>query len=185
MTKIGILTGAFNPLTRAHVALAEAARPMVDEIVCVIPRAYPHKAFEGATLDERREMLELAGVHDRVEITGSGLFIDIARELRRPETELHFICGADAAERVIGWNYGEAGAVDRMFEELSLLVAPRVRRFAAPERFRHRVRAIELAQGFEDVSSTEVRHRIAMGERWEHLVPASIVERVREIYRAA
>src|SRR5579872_4296223 len=71
--KIGILAGAFNPVTRAHVALAEAAREVVDEIVCVLPRDYPHKEWHGALLEERVDMLHRTGSFDRVEITRGGL----------------------------------------------------------------------------------------------------------------
>jgi nicotinate-nucleotide adenylyltransferase len=178
------MPGAFNPVTRAHAELARAARPMVDEIVCVVPRVYPHKHFHGATLAERIEMIERAGLADRVEIAGGGLFIEIARDLKQPDTVIEFICGADAAERVIGWDYGEPGSIDRMLEEFSLLVAPRAGGFVAPEHLRHRVRALEVMAGFEDVSSTEVRERIAAGKPWEHLVPEPIVGLVRTIYGA-
>jgi nicotinic acid mononucleotide adenylyltransferase len=39
-----------------------------------------------------------------------------------------------------------------------------------------------VRKGHEEVSSTEVRERIARGEPWEHLVPEKIRARVREIY---
>jgi cytidyltransferase-like protein len=182
--RIGVLAGAFNPVTRAHAELARAARPLVDEIVCVVPKVYPHKHFHGATLDQRIEMIERTKLADRVEVADSGLFIDIARELGQPDVTIEFICGADAAERVITWDYGEAGAIDRMLEEFSFLVAPRATEFAPPEHLCHRVRPLAVASGFEDVSSTEVRDRIAAGMPWEHLVPESIVDLVRRIYLA-
>lgn len=182
MKRVGILPGAFNPVTRAHVALADSARGIVDEIVCVIPRAYPHKEFHGATFEQRLKMLDLAGIHDRVEITESGLFIDIARELRRPGDEVFFICGADAAERVIHWDYGQPGAIDQMLEEFSLLVAPRNTHFAPPEHLRHRIHELAVPQGFEEISSTNIRALIAGGKPWEHLVPESIVTLVGRIY---
>jgi nicotinate-nucleotide adenylyltransferase len=182
--RIGVLAGAFNPVTCAHAELARAARPMVDEIVCVVPKVYPHKEIHGATLDQRIEMIERAGIADRIELVENGLFIEIARALRQPDAEIDFICGADAAERVINWDYGEEGAIDRMMDEFSFLVAPRATAFTAPEHLRHRVRALDVAPGFADVSSTEVRERIAAGRPWEHLVPASIVDLVRKIYLA-
>ncbi len=183
MTKrIGILAGAFNPVTKAHLALADAALGSVDEVVCVVPRTYPHKHFHGAALEDRIEMLRLAGGRYRVEITAGGLFIDIARELRRDGEEISLICGRDAAERIIHWDYGRPGAIDEMLEEFSLLVAERGGSYEAPEHLRHRVRHLELADDFNDVSSTEVRRRIAEGEPWEHLVPEAIIERVRRIY---
>jgi nicotinate-nucleotide adenylyltransferase len=180
--RIGVLAGAFNPVTRAHLALADAAGKILDEVVCVVPRAYPHKQFHGARLEDRIEMLKLAGGRYRVETAQSGLFIDIARELRQPDTEIFFICGRDAAERVVDWDYGEPGAIEKMLEEFSLLVAERGDAYQAPAHLRHRVHHLEIAEDFSDVSSTEVRRRIAAGEPWEHLVPPAIAAHVRKIY---
>ncbi len=184
MKRVGVLAGAFNPVTRAHLALAEAATKVVDEVVCVVPRVYPHKQFHGAELQDRIEMLRLAGGQYRVESTAGGLFIDIARELRQPGTEILFICGRDAAERIIHWDYGDAGAIEKILEDFSLLVAERGGTYEAPAHLRHRVQRLEIAEDFSEVSSTEVRRRIAAGEPWEHLVPASITEYVRKIYTA-
>src|SRR5580658_3860180 len=58
--RVGVIAGAFNPVTRAHVALAEAARAHVDEIVFAVPRVLPHKEYEGASLAQRVEMLRRA-----------------------------------------------------------------------------------------------------------------------------
>jgi nicotinate-nucleotide adenylyltransferase len=184
LKRVGVLAGAFNPVTRAHLALADAALHRVDEVICVVPRAYPHKEFHGAALEDRIAMLKLADGRYRVETTEGGLFIDIARELRRADTELFFICGRDAAERIIHWDYGEAGAIETMLDEFSLLVADRGGTYEAPAHLRHRVHALPLDEDFSEVSSTEVRRRIAAGEPWEHLVPPPIVERVRKIYAA-
>jgi len=183
MKRVGVLAGAFNPVTRAHLALAQAALGSVDEVICVVPRVYPHKHFHGAALEDRIEMLKLAGGKYRVEITEGGLFIDIARELRRANTEICFICGRDAAERIIAWDYGEAGAIEKMLDEFSLLIAERGGKYQAPERLRHRVSHFALDEDFSEVSSTEVRRRIAAGEPWEHMVPQAIAEHVRKIYR--
>jgi nicotinic acid mononucleotide adenylyltransferase len=146
-----------------------------------VPRVYPHKELHGAALEDRIEMLKLAGPY-RIEATEGGLFIEIARELRKPDNELCFVCGKDAAERIIHWDYGEAGAIERMLEEFSLLVAERGGTYRPPQHLRHRVRHMELAEDFSEVSSTEVRRRIAAGEPWEHLVPAAITGQVKRIY---
>jgi nicotinate-nucleotide adenylyltransferase len=182
--RLGILAGAFNPVTRAHLALVDAALSFVDEAVCVVPRHYPHKQLHGAGPDERIEMLHRAGGRYQVEVSERGLFIDIARELRRtrPHTDFYFICGRDAAERVVNWDYGEPGAVERLLQEFHLLVAARQGEFTAPDPLRHRVHTLPLAEPYDEVSSSDVRRRIAAGEPWEHLVPESIVEIVRRIY---
>jgi nicotinate (nicotinamide) nucleotide adenylyltransferase len=190
--KIGILAGSFNPPTIAHLELARAASACVDLIVCVVPRVFPHKPYSGATLDQRVEMLETAGLaipHD-IASTERGLFIDIARECREhygaqvplSKVQLSFICGRDAAERILHWDYGRPGVVEEMLGAFELLVAPRGGHFSPPEEFRHRIHLLNIGEGHEAVSSTEVRERIARGEPWEDLVPEKIRERVREIY---
>jgi nicotinic acid mononucleotide adenylyltransferase len=181
---IAVLAGAFNPLTRAHLALVDAGLRVTDEAICVVPRAYPHKSFDGAGFEDRLEMLQRAKSGYEVAVTEGGLLIDIARELRRarPEAEIHFLCGRDAAERVLNWDYGTPGAVETMLDEFGLLVAARQGEFSAPAHLRSRIRPLPIAAEFDDHSSSEVRRRIAASEAWEHLVPESIVDLVGQIY---
>ena len=184
---VGILAGSFNPPTIAHLELAEAASRRLDLIVCVVPRVFPHKDYSGATLEQRIEMLDAAGlpIPHAIASTRHGLFIDIARECRDhygTGVKMSFICGRDAAERILHWDYGRAGVVEEMLGEFELLVAPRGGHFSPPAEYRDRIHALHMRSGYEEVSSTEVRERIARGEPWEHLVPEGIRERVREIY---
>ncbi|HEX5229103.1 MAG TPA: hypothetical protein VFW44_15405 [Bryobacteraceae bacterium] len=184
---MGILAGSFNPPTIAHRELALAASGAVDVVVCVVPEVFPHKSYSGATLEQRIEMLDAAGlaVPHAIASTHEGLFIDIAGEFRThygADVELAFICGRDAAERILEWDYGRAGVVEEMLAQFELLVAPRGGEFVAPGEFRHRIQTLALPGEHELVSSTEVRERIVRGEAWEHLVPEGIWDRVREIY---
>jgi nicotinic acid mononucleotide adenylyltransferase len=171
----------------AHIELAQASIRRVDLVVCVVPRVFPHKEYSGATLEQRVEMLDAAGltVPHVIASTSQGLFIDIAREVREhygAETQLSFICGRDAAERILQWDYGRPGVVEEMLREFELLVAPRGGHFSPPEEYRHRIHRLQVRSGHEEISSTEVRERIARGEPWEHLVPEGIREKIREIY---
>lgn len=185
--KLGVLAGTFNPPTVAHVELANAAAGHVDEVLCVVPRIFPHKEYSGATLEQRIELLEFAGldVPHSIATTEKGLFIDIARECRAhygPETSFYFLCGRDAAERVLTWDYERPGVVEEMLREFELLVARRAGEFRVPPEFPGRIHTLELREVHDHVSSTEVRDRIARGEPWEHLVPESIRARVKQIY---
>ncbi len=185
--KVGILAGSFNPPTIAHIELARAASATVDLVLFVVPQVFPHKEYIGATLAQRVEMLEAAGleVPHAIASTSEGLFIDIARECREHyggAVELRFVCGRDAAERILRWDYGRAGVVEEMFREFELLVAPRAGHFSPPREFAQRIHVLSVGAEHAEVSSTEVRERIARGEAWEHLVPERIRERVREIY---
>src|SRR5436309_4765393 len=100
--RLAILPGAFNPPTRAHLAMAEAALSVVDEVLFVLPRIFPHKEYGGAPFKARVEMLRaaLAGnPHFSLAVSDRGLFIDIAREARveyGAGTELFLLCGRDA-----------------------------------------------------------------------------------------
>jgi len=186
---LGILAGTFNPPTRAHLALARAALGRVDEVLFVLPRAFPHKSYDEVGFRERLAMLE-AALHDepRFSIASSegGLFIEIARECREvypPGTRLLFLCGRDAAERIVNWDYGEPGAFVRMLDEFELLVAPRGGPYVAPEEMRGKIHSLDCDCG--DVSATDVRERIRHGEPWEALVPPEIVQMVRKKYGVA
>src|SRR5689334_8718358 len=83
--RLGILPGTFNPVTIAHIEMAQAAHGLVDEVVFVLPRVFPHKPYSGASFQERVELLRtaLAG-HPEMSIaaTGGGLFVEIAGACR-------------------------------------------------------------------------------------------------------
>lgn len=186
---VGILPGAFNPVTVAHLALARAALARVDEVVFVLPRRFPHKEYSSAGIEERAGLLLALAVEwpcFSVAHADGGLFVETARECRAAyggNVRVSVLCGRDAAERAVGWDYGAPGAIEKMFEEFSLLVAARRGEYAPPPHLAHAVDRLELEGGFDHVSASEVRQRIAAGDAWEHLVPAAVREGVRRLYR--
>ncbi|HWE50889.1 MAG TPA: hypothetical protein VG273_13935 [Bryobacteraceae bacterium] len=97
-------------------------------------------------------------------------------------TEIALACGRDAAERIAGWDYGRPGVFDEMLQRHPLLVAGRAGEYTPAEHHRERILHIPLASHAEGVSSSEVRRRIREKLPWEHLVPASIIEIVRQVY---
>jgi len=187
-SRLGILPGTFNPITVAHLALGRAALSRVDEVVFALPRILPHKEYTGASFDERVEML-LTALADEpafsIAAVDRGLFVEIAAECRAAygeEVALWFLCGRDAAERFANWDYGEPGAFAGMLRQFDLLVASRQGTYQPPPELEAAVSRLDLPGGFDHVSATEVRERITRGEPWEHLVPAAIIGKVREIY---
>ena len=187
--RLGILPGTFNPPTLAHVGLASAALSRVDEVLFVLPHVFPHKVYEGAAFEERIEMLRLALSDEQrfsIGASGAGLFIEIARECRGAygeDTGLSFLCGRDAAERVVNWDYGEPEAFPRMLEVFELLVASRNGEYQPPPGMRHRIHPLPLQQDFDEVSATRVRESIARGHAWEHLVAPTTIPLIRRTYR--
>jgi len=184
--KLAILAGSFNPPTRAHVALAEAALAFADEVLFVLPKVRPHKEYVGASFEQRFGMLQTVVAGNRkwsIGIADRGLFIEIAAEARPcyPDSELWFVCGRDAAERIVAWDYGHPDAFAKMLDSFGLLVARRKGEYTPPPNLAERIKPLAF-ESYDEHSSTEVRERIRAGGEWRRLVPESIVEEVERIY---
>ena len=184
--KLAILAGAFNPPTRAHLAMAEAALSVVDEVLFALPRAFPHKEYTGWEFETRLALLRaaLAG-NPRFSLasTEGGLFVKIAEEARSvygAGTELFLLCGRDTAERIVGWDYGDGDSIQKQLESFKLLVGRRGGEYEPPAGIRNRVRLLDLPPGLDEVSSSELRRRMQAGEPWRHLAPESIVHLIEQ-----
>lgn len=187
-SSVALLAGAWNPPTRAHVELARAALGWARRAVFVLPRAFPHKRVEGAPFETRVEWIRtLASLDPRfaAAVSDGGLFLEMAREARALGAQRVFhVCGSDAADRIIRWDYGGLPPIEKQLEEYELLVAPRPLPYRAPEHLRPRVRTLIVPALLDGISSSEVRRRIAAGEPWRHLVPEPLAASISEAYRA-
>ncbi len=115
------------------------------------------------------------------------MFVEIAGECREAygaDVRLSFLCGRDAAERIADWDYGRTGAFAEMLEQFDILVAARAGEYCPPQSLSNSFARLDVSGGFDHVSASEVRARIASGEPWRHLVPAAVVQRVGEIYKS-
>ncbi|MSV30408.1 MAG: nicotinate-nicotinamide nucleotide adenylyltransferase [Bryobacterales bacterium] len=183
---LGLFPGTFNPPTRAHVELARAALAMVDRVAWILPREFPHKGYEGVDFTGRLRMVQAAIAGEPgffARSAESGLFIDIARDFREShgsDTRLVMLCGRDAAERIVNWDYGHSEAFPRMLDEFEMLVASRGGRYEPPAELRHRIHSLDFA--LDEISATDIRDRIARGESWEFLVAEGVEALVRELY---
>lgn len=153
----------------------------------MLPRTLPHKEYEGATLEQRAAMmLRVADSEPGLSaaISERGLFIDIAQEAREhyPAAALYFLCGRDAAERIVGWDYGDPRAIHRMLEVFHLLVAPRQGAYRPPPELAHAIHGLRLAD-YDECSATRVREAVRQGREWKSLVPEIIHDLVEQIYR--
>ena len=186
--RLALLPGAWNPPTTAHVAMARAALQWADEVVFVIPQALPHKEFEGVSFADRARMIAQAAAREpRVSaaITESGYYFEMAAEAHASVIgphEIGLICGRDAAERIAGWDYGRSGVFEEMLARHPLLVASRSGLWQQAEGYGDRVVTLKMEPGFDLISSTEVRRRVAAAEDWMPLVPESIHNEVARLY---
>lgn len=186
--RLAILPAAFDPPTRAHVALADAALASCDETLLVLPRVFPHKPYDGVAFEARLQMLlELAEAHPRYSVgsVDDGLFVSIAQACHAAygaQVELTFLCGRDAAERIVHWDYGGGPAFAEQLRQFQMLVARRGQGFEIPETMRGRIHSTELCD-CEAVSSTEVRQRLRDGRAIGDLIPSEIAAAITRLYR--
>ena len=182
-----IVPGAFNPPTRAHVILARAALEHADAALFTLPSKLPHKEFTGASLEQRAAMLSrITSADERLgtAVADGGLYAEIAHEAREsfPDARIQLLCGRDAAERIVNWQYDTPGIVERMLSECELLVAAREGAYEPPVSLRSRIRLLE-APNLDEYSSTRLRELLRGEGNWRELAPEEIVDLIVEIYR--
>jgi len=167
------------------------ARCQADEVIWLLPRVFPHKGFEGVGFEARRSMLETLTQQYAVfsaAVSDGGLYAEMAAEARDyfcPQTEISLVLGRDAAERIAAWDYGAPGVFDDFVRRHRLLVADRSGEYEPAEHHRGRISNLPMEASWDDVSSSEVRRRIANGEDWRMLVPPAIAGMVEGLYGSA
>jgi nicotinate-nucleotide adenylyltransferase len=188
--RLGILGGTFDPVHVAHLAAAAAARDQLKltrVLVVVAGDPWQKQGRVRAGAAVRYEMVAAAidGVDgleaSRLEIDRSGptYTIDTIETLHRelPERELFLIVGSDVAASLDSWHRADA-----LRAALTLAVVDR--EDAAPSIPPSGWRCVRVHMPRLDVSSTDLRRRIAAGESVDFLVPppAARIMRARNLY---
>lgn len=195
--RIGVLSASFNPPTRAHVALLEAAQAAfhLEEGVLLLALTHVEKPLAGFGLPERLAMLR-AIARSRpawsVALCNRARFFEKAQALRAAVGEapaLFFLMGGDTLARLFDPRYYPdvpmEAALEAFFRTAHLLIAPRPPwdRRALEDflhdpwraRYRARISFLDLPTALAAVSSSEVRQRLARGEPVADLVPPEIL----------
>ncbi|GIW05870.1 MAG: hypothetical protein KatS3mg060_0675 [Dehalococcoidia bacterium] len=128
-----LLAGSFNPPTRAHLALLDAARAAGADLVAfvVAVRSVDKETVEAATIEDRLALLDAIArrVGAVLALTNAGLYVDQARALRAllPTTRLSFLIGYDKLVQIFDPRYydNREQALTKLFDEADLLVLPR------------------------------------------------------------
>ena len=198
--RIGILGGTFDPPHLGHLWLAtlaaDAAR--LDRVLFMPAAQPPHK--RGQRVSRATDRL----VMTRLAIEGDPLFelcpiemerpgasytidsVDQLRELYGHGVELWLIMAADSLAAIDTWR-----EPDRLLERIPWLVGPRPGSIAPDRatleaRFGAAAERIELMEGPAlDLSSTQIRARVAAGRPIRYLVPRGVEELIAErgLYR--
>ena len=192
--------GSFNPIHNGHLVCARAtAEKLGYDRVILIPAAQPPHKFAGAEFakpEQRLAMCRLAAALepqsfevDDIELhrPPPSYTIDTVRQLRQMRNweDVHWLIGADMLMYLPKWRDPEA-----LLRETRFVVIRRpgteIDWNALPPAYlelRHSVAEAPLL----DISSTDIRRRIATGKSIEYLVPPGVAAYVREqgLYGAA
>lgn len=197
--RIGIFGGTFDPPHAGHLWLATLAADSLglDRVLWMPAATPPHKAPGPIThVADRLLMTRLAIEADpsfelcalETERTGPSYTIDSAVELGRmyPDSDLYLVMAADSLAQIDTWRHP-----DELLALIEWVVGPRPGavppdRSSIEERFGPSASRIHLLTGPSfDVSSTEIRRRVAAGQTIRYLVPRDVEQLIAErgLYR--
>ena len=193
--RIGILGGSFDPVHIGHLILAEAALEAFElEKVFFMPCADQPLKQDGAHAngDARKEMI-LSAIEGNpwfdvldIELERGGISytVDSLQEIqtRYPDRVVYFLIGADKVTELVEWkDIARVGALCRFG------VFPRVGAETPPRSTLPDPVVLEYAPAGRqvDVSSSEIRRRVAEGQSIRYLVPAGVemIIAERHLYR--
>ena len=192
--RVALLGGTFNPPHIAHLLCASEAADQLglDRVILMPVFTPPHKDVpEDPGPGVRVELCELAAADDeRLEVSrlevdrgGSSFTVDTLRELhaRHPEHELIFIVGGDMAVSLPTWKEPRA-----VLELCKLAIAERsgalrrdvIERLTAEygEDVTERLEFFDMPR--MDISSSDVRRRVAAGRTIHYLVPDAVADHI-------
>lgn len=179
--RVGVFGGTFDPVHVGHLAIAMAALESVplDQVLFVPARRSPLKDRDPlASVADRVTMLEAAIKSEprfalsKLELERDGVSYTVdTLEALRAHGELFLILGSDALADLARWRRPE-----RIRDLATILVAARP---GAPEPDpAHRARAFDAPR--LDISSRELRARVARGMTLRYLVPDAVWEHINK-----
>ena len=201
--RIALFGGTFDPIHLGHTTVADAAARQIgaERVIFIPAKISPLKGFfPFARDDDRLKMIELA-IADHASFAASdcelkrpapSYTLDTVRQFQRdygPGTQIHWLIGADGVGDLVHWH-----KVQELIDECFLTTMRRPG-FPRPDfdRFEPRwgsQRVAKLKQNIIEtplvnVSSTEVRKRLAAGEDVTEVLHPDVLRyiRVHKLYR--
>jgi nicotinate-nucleotide adenylyltransferase len=183
--------GSFNPIHHAHLICSRAvAEQKGFQKVVLVPSAQPPHKPNSATMADAADRLAMC----RLAVWGDPLFevddlelgrsgpsytIDTVRQLKdRGEKQIHWLIGADMLMYLPYWHQPQQLLAET---EFIILARPgwKLDWGLLPAEFRHLERNVVEAPLLE-ISSTEIRERVAGGKAIDYLTPPGVCRYVRD-----
>jgi nicotinate-nucleotide adenylyltransferase len=190
-SKIGVLGGTFDPIHMGHLIIAEDVRQRLGlQEVLFIPAGHPWLKLQGekpvSEAEHRLAMVKLAIASNpyfrvssiEIERPGLSYSIDTVLELKAKlgaGAEIYFIVGPDALAEFPQWKEPA-----RLLESCQVVGIGRPRHVAADLHILDsfipgasgRIKMMDVPQ--IDISSTDIRNRVAQGLSIRYLVPEAV-----------
>jgi nicotinate-nucleotide adenylyltransferase len=200
--RIALFGGTFDPIHLGHTTVADAAAKEIgaDKLIFIPAKISPLKGFFPFARDEDRlNMIERAVAdHSTLAVSDCELkrpapsyTLDTVRRFQReygPQTTIHWLLGADSVADLVHWH-----KIEELIDECRLTTmqrpgyTPDFDRFEllwGPQRVA-KLRRDAVPTPLIDISSTEVRRRLAAGEDVSGMLHPEVIEYIREhdLYR--
>ncbi len=196
MKRYGVLGGTFDPIHTGHLVAAEWVKDSLelDEVLFVPAGIPPHKNEASVSQARHRYLMTLLATLDnqafsvhRVDLDrpGRSFTVDTLAALKGelgPDAELHFIMGADSLADLPTWHEPE-----RLLKENRIIVATRpgweieeIKESLGTLYHAYSDRVLPVEIPAIQISSSEVRARVAAGRSIRYLVPSLVA---RYIYK--
>jgi nicotinate-nucleotide adenylyltransferase len=194
--KVGILGGTFDPVHVGHLLAAHAVREAhgLDRILLVPAATSPHKrGAVTAPAADRVAMLRLCATEDpwlevctaEVDRGGLSYAVETVRSLRaaHPDWRLHLVIGTDCLKDLHLWR--EVGELLALCTVVPVLRPgsgnlPRASQIALPAPWPRRLLRRAMAGRLCEISSSEIRRRVAARLPIRYLVPPAVEDYIRE-----
>jgi len=189
--RIGIIGGTFDPVHYAHLAIAEEVyhELHLDRIVFVPAGQPPHKSARHITpARQRLAMLKLALASNThftfslvdMQRSGPSYTVDTLRCLRQewgPDAEFYFVIGGDSLKDLPGWRDPEGILAQATI--VALMRPGYIDLTHAREQLEARLpglrqHLITLSGPAMEISSTDLRERIAQGRPIKYQTPENV-----------
>lgn len=188
--RIGIMGGTFDPIHAGHLAMAQAAwkQAGLKKVLFMPSKIPPHKRLSGITGEtERAEMVQRAIAdwepfdYSDYELRRSGTTYTadtlMMLQKEQPEYEWCFIMGGDSFIQLENWYKPEL--IMRSATILAVgrdgVKEPEMRRHKAylEKKYQAVIQLLHMPE--MDISSTQIRSRIAAGESVAGMVPQTVL----------